>query len=150
MTVAAAPGRAIGVDLGSRRIGVAVSDSARTVATARATIEVAAGDLAPAIDRLVAMVDETGATVVVVGLPLSLDGRPRLAAQQALDAAERLRGALGERPVPVVVVDERLTTVTARRWLAAAGRDGRGQRRVVDQTAAAVLLQAWIDRQEAR
>lgn len=150
VTVAAAPGRAIGVDLGSRRIGVAVSDSGRTVATPRTTIDVGDGDVGSAIERLVALVDETGATAVVVGLPLSMDGRRRQAARGALEAAERLRSALGERPVVVEVVDERLTTVTAQRSLTAAGRSGRQQRRVVDQTAAAVLLQAWIDRGRGR
>jgi len=81
----------------------------------------------------------------VVGLPLSLDGRRRRAAVAAEEEATALRALLAPEGVDVETFDERLTTVSAERALAAAGRSGRTRRRVVDQAAAAVLLQTWLD-----
>jgi len=137
------------IDLGARRIGVAVSDSSGLLASPRCTVE-RSGD--PAADRaaIVAVVLEADARHLVVGLPLSLDGRRRAAAVAAEAEAEALRTMLAPQGVPVETFDERLTTVTAERSLAAAGRTGRARRRVVDQAAAAVLLQAWLDANHAR
>ena len=133
--------RALGIDLGAKRIGVAVSDASGVLASPLATVQ-RRGD-APAeqadIARLVA---EEDATVVVVGLPVNMDGSRGPAAQAAAAEADVLAAAL---PVPVEMIDERLTTVTADRALQATGRRGRDRRRVVDQTAAAVLLQSWLD-----
>jgi putative holliday junction resolvase len=81
---------------------------------------------------------------VVIGLPLSLDGSEGPAAAWARGEASALAAALGD-DVPVELYDERLTTVSAQRSLVAAGVKGRNRRRVVDQVAAAVLLQAWLD-----
>ena len=132
----------VGIDLGERRIGVAVSDSAGTLASPRGTIE-RSGD--PDADRaaMVAVVDEAGAGRVVVGLPLSMDARRGPAAQAEADA---LADALAARAVAVETFDERLTTVSAARSLAHAGRSRRRQRSRIDQAAAAVMLQAWLDR----
>lgn len=138
--------RTVGLDLGERRIGVAVSDSAGLLAVPHSTLE-RSGD--PEEDRaaLVRLVDELGAGVVVVGLPLGLDGRPGRAARQAQAEAAALAAALAGRAVAVQTFDERLTTVSAQRELAAAGRRGPERRRLVDRSAAAVMLQAWLDRQ---
>jgi putative holliday junction resolvase len=132
------------VDLGARRIGIAVSDSAGTLATPRGTI-VRSGD--PERDRrsLVDLVREEEATIVVVGHPLSLDGTRGPAAVAAEDEAEALAGLLEPEGVRVELFDERLTTVSAHQALTAGGTRGRDQRAVVDQTAAAVLLMAWLD-----
>ncbi|HXQ60998.1 MAG TPA: Holliday junction resolvase RuvX [Acidimicrobiales bacterium] len=136
--------RVAAVDLGSRRIGVAVSDGTGTLASPRCTVE-RSGD--PDADRasVVAAVLEAGAGHLVVGLPLSLDGRRRRAAVAAEEEATALRALLAPEGVDVETFDERLTTVSAERALAAAGRSGRTRRRVVDQAAAAVLLQTWLD-----
>ncbi len=133
--------RALGLDLGSRRIGVSVSDSAGTVATPVETLERSAwtSEDHRGIADLVA---EWEAEIVVVGLPLSLDGTVGPAARSVLDEATRLTEAL---PVPVVTHDERLTTVSAQRSLVLQGLAGPARRRVVDQVAAAVILQAWLD-----
>jgi putative Holliday junction resolvase len=88
-------------------------------------------------------VAETGATTVVVGLPLSLDGSDGPAARDARLEAAALQGALVG--IEVVLFDERLTTVSAEAALVAAGRRGRDRRAVVDSAAAAVLLQSWLD-----
>ena len=142
------PGRAVGVDLGARRIGIAVSDSAGTLATPRGTI-VRSGD--PVRDRqaLVDLVREEEAVVVVVGHPLSLDGTRGPAAVAAEAEAEALAGLLEQDGVRVELLDERLTTVSAHQALTAGGTRGRDQRAVVDQTAAAVLLMAWLDGRRA-
>jgi putative pre-16S rRNA nuclease len=136
--------RVAAIDLGSRRIGVAVSDGTGTLASPRCTVE-RTGD--PDLDRaaVVAVVLEAEAGHLVVGLPLSLDGRRRRAAVAAEEEAAALRTLLEPGGVTVETFDERLTTVSAERSLAAAGRLGQKRRQVVDQAAAAVLLQAWLD-----
>ncbi len=137
-------GRAVGVDLGTRRIGIAVSDSGGTVATPLGTV-MRTGD--PDRDRrtLVDLIVEEEATTVVVGLPLSLDGTRGAAATAAEAEAAALRTLLDGSGVTVELFDERLTTVTAEQSLRAAGTRGRRQRSVVDRTAAAVLLGAWLE-----
>ena len=141
--------RSAAIDLGSRRIGVAVSDSRGTLASPRCTVE-RSGDADADRAAVVAVVVEAGAEHVIVGLPLSLDGRRRQAARAAEEEADALRALLGPRGVAVETFDERLTTVSAERSLTAAGHGGKARRRVVDQAAAAVLLQAWLDRRRPR
>jgi len=80
--------------------------------------------------------------VVVVGLPLSLDGSTGTAAKAAMTEANQLGSVVG---VPVEMYDERFTTVTAERGMLEAGLDARARRKVVDKVAAAVMLQAWLD-----
>jgi putative holliday junction resolvase len=142
VTAGRSGGRALAVDLGSRRVGLAVSDRSGLLAFPYSTFE-RAGDPAADAAEIGRALEETGATTVVVGLPLSLDGSlgPAATGAQAWAAelAERLRG------VEVVLFDERLTTVTATAGLAAAGRRGRSARGRVDSAAATVLLQSWLD-----
>lgn len=137
-------GRAVAVDLGSRRIGVAVSDGRGTMAFPRPCIE-RSGD--PAADRraVAAVVAEAEATVLVVGMPLSLDGRRGPAARAAASEAGELAAVLEGAGVRVETADERLTTVAAEAALAEAGVRGPARRRSVDSAAATVLLQAWLD-----
>jgi putative Holliday junction resolvase len=142
-------GRALGVDLGSRRIGIAVTDSAGTMALPRTTL-VRTGDIEGDRRRLVEMAVDDGVVVVVVGLPLSLDGSRGRAAMAAVEEAAVLRGLLEPRGIEVELFDERLTTVTAHQALAAGGADERGRRQIVDQAAAAVMLSAWLESSGAR
>lgn len=141
------PGRAVGIDLGSRRIGVAVSNSGRTLASPRSTV-VRSGD--PERDRrmLIELVVDEEASVVVVGLPLSLDGSRRTAAIEAEAEADALRTQLHPQGIEVELFDERLTTVTAHQALAAGGKRSRARRAVIDRSAATVMLQAWLDAQK--
>jgi putative Holliday junction resolvase len=134
--------RALGLDLGAKRIGVAVSDSDGRVATPVDTV-VRGRDHAADHSRIRALVAEWEAAIVVVGLPLSLDGSIGPAARGVLAEIEELRAAL---TVPVVSHDERLTTVTADARLREQGVRGAKRTAVVDQAAAAVLLQAWLER----
>jgi putative Holliday junction resolvase len=133
--------RALGIDLGSRRIGVALSDSAGTVASPYETVE-RSGDLALDHRRLLALAAEAEVEVLVVGLPLGLDGSVGPAAEGVLAEVEQLRDAT---ELPVETYDERLTTVTATRLLREGGVKGKAQRRLVDKVAAAVILQSWLD-----
>jgi putative Holliday junction resolvase len=141
------PGRAVGIDLGSRRIGVAVSNPGRTLASPRSTV-VRTGD--PERDRraLIDLVIDEEASVVVVGLPLSLDGSRGTAAIQAEAEAEALRGQLHPQGIEVELFDERLTTVTAHQSLAAGGKGSRARRAIIDRSAATVMLQAWLEVQQ--
>lgn len=133
--------RALGIDLGSRRIGVAVSDPQGMVASA---LEVVArsGSVERDHRALMALAEECDAEVVVVGVPLSLDGTVGPAAAGVLDEIEQFRQHCR---LPVETVDERLTTVEAHRLLRASGLNAKRARGVVDKVAAAVLLQAWLD-----
>ena len=138
-------GRVAAVDLGSKRIGVAYCDSRRTLASPWGTIE-RSGDPRRDLEAMVRAVREVEASTVVVGLPLSLSGRPGPAAQAALREADALQRALVPLGIALETADERLTTVEAQRALRASGKSGRAARGVVDSAAAMVLLQAWLDR----
>jgi putative Holliday junction resolvase len=132
----------IGLDLGTRRIGVAVSDGTGTLASPHSVLERAKrrDDDHAAISALVA---ELGAERVVVGLPVSLSGATGPAAQAAEEETAALAAMLA---VPVESFDERLTTVAAHRSMAASGVKSRQRRQTVDAVAAAVMLQNWLDR----
>ncbi|POM23241.1 putative Holliday junction resolvase [Actinomadura rubteroloni] len=129
----------LGVDVGSVRTGVARSDPGGVLATPLETVRSGRGD----VDRLVALVAEYEAVEVVVGLPTSLSGREGPAAASARRFARMLARRLPAGTVRMY--DERLTTVTAESGLRASGVRGQARRKVVDQAAAVVLLQAALD-----
>jgi len=133
--------RALGLDLGERRVGVAVCDSAGTVATPLETL-VRSGDPERDLRAISELVTEWQAEIVVVGLPLSLDGSEGPAAAAARAEIDRLERHLA---VPVISYDERLTTVIAEQRLMEQQMKGPRRRGVVDQVAAAVMLQSWLD-----
>ena len=135
-----AGGRVLGLDLGDARIGVAVSDPGRRVAVPLGTVRTGAPHDVKAI---AAIVREQGIAEIVVGLPVAMSGRREAAAEHATRFAGVLREVLG---VPVHLQDERLTTVEAERRLRDAGVKGRDRRAVVDRTAAAIILQGYLDR----
>jgi len=138
----------IGVDVGSVRVGVARSDVDAVLAVPVETLARPKGR-APRTDlaALVTMVTDYEAIEVVVGLPLSLDGTEGAAAAAARTYAGDLADALRERgaTVPIRLLDERLTTAEASRGLAAAGRNSREGRSVVDQAAAVIIVQHALD-----
>jgi len=132
----------IGVDVGSVRVGVAVSDRDAILATPLVTLrrdEKGKADLA----ELAGLVAEHEAVEVVVGLPRHLSGAAGTAADIATSYAEQLRALVA--PVPVRLVDERLSTVAAERTLAGRGIRAKDRRAVVDQAAAVVILQSALD-----
>lgn len=136
--------RVVGLDLGSRRIGVAVSDPGGILASPHLVLD--RGKDHGADHRVIAgVVADAAAERVVVGLPLSLDGTEGPAALKVLVEVDELRAVLA---VPVECHDERFSTVSAHRALqAAGGMKAPARRRVVDKVAAAVLLQSWLDGQ---
>ena len=133
--------RALGIDLGTKRIGVALSDSAGSMATPYEVVP-RSGSREQDHRRIGALAEEAGAQCLVVGLPLSLDGAVGRAAQSAIDEADELAVATG---LPVELWDERLTTVSADRDLIALDMKADARRRVVDKVAASIMLQAWLD-----
>ena len=139
------PGRVVGVDLGSRRIGIALSDPSRTIASPHSVV---LRSKAVEVDHraIHAIAQEWVATLIVVGLPLSLTGKDGPAAKAARSEVAALQLVVGAE-LPVVLHDERLTTITAQRSLQAAGVRGRDQTAVIDKVAAAVMLQAFLDGQ---
>ena len=138
-------GRVLGIDLGSRRVGVAVSDSAGSMAMPYEVLQRSAAGHGEDHRRLAELVEETGASLVVIGLPLSMDGSVGPAATAAMAEAGELRAVLDVVGVPVETFDERLTTVSADRNLVQQRMRADARRRVVDKVAAAVMLQAWLD-----
>lgn len=135
--------RALGLDLGSKRIGIALS--AGTLATPYEVLA-RSGDRARDHRAIAEHVAETEAEVVVVGLPLSMDGSLSAAAERALAECDELAAVLD---VPVETWDERLSTVTAERSLLAQDLRAPARRKVVDKVAAAVILQSWLDARAA-
>jgi putative holliday junction resolvase len=132
-------GRRIAVDVGDVRTGVASCDPDGVLATPVETVRAGRGDRA----RVAALAAEYEAIEVVVGLPRSLNGREGPAAAKARAFAADLAKLVA--PVPVRLVDERMTTVTATQGLRDAGVRGRKGRSVVDQMAAVVILQSALE-----
>ena len=134
-------GRRLGVDVGTVRIGVAVSDPDGILATPVETVrrDRNGGHLR----RLAALVGENDAVEVVVGLPRTLADRAASSALDAVAVAEELAGRIS--PVPVRLADERLTTVGAARSLREAGVRAKEQKDKIDQAAAVAILQGWLD-----
>jgi putative Holliday junction resolvase len=134
--------RVLGVDLGERRIGLALSDPSGILASPLRTIEVT-GDADRDRLAVVTAAREAEAQVIVVGLPRSLSGREGPAARRARAEASALAEVAGE--IRVELHDERFTTREADHALAAAGKRGRERRARVDAAAAAIILQSYLD-----
>lgn len=136
--------RALGVDLGSRRIGLALSDPTGTVASPYSVLA-RSGTHARDHTAILAAAREADADTIVVGLPLSLSGQVGPAARATLDEVEELRAAAEAEGIRIETFDERLTTVIAQQGLHAARMRRDARRRVVDKVAAAVMLQSWLE-----
>ena len=139
-----ARGRYLGLDVGEKRIGVALSDETAVLASPLTTLtRTGARKDAAAVAELAGHHE---VAAVVVGLPLNMDGTRGPQAEKVLSFVEALRRRLG---VPVLPRDERLTTVEADERLREAGLDWRERKRVIDQTAAVVILQEYLDQRAA-
>lgn len=137
--------RVIGIDPGTKRVGVAIGHTGTGVATPYEVWPRNGG--VPIAARLADCVAEWEAERVVVGLPRSLDGSEQAAATAARALVAELREAVD---VPVELHDERFTTRTAQQSLHRGGLDTRKSRSVIDAVAAAVILQSWLDAREGR
>jgi len=132
--------RVLGIDLGSRRIGVAVSDGLGLTAQPRTTIARHGG--VRDLDAIAAAAKEADADRIVLGLPIDPEGQEGPAAQRARVFADKLHTALG---LPVELIDESFSTVEAEEVLLAADVSRAKRKQVVDKMAAAVILQRWLD-----
>jgi putative holliday junction resolvase len=132
----------LALDFGRARIGAAISDELQLLAHPLETIP--ANEQAPS--RVAEIVREKKVDHVVAGLPKRMDGQIGSAATEVLQSVEKLRAIL---PCPVVTWDERLTTVAAHRALRDAGKKTRQTRGYVDQVAAQMILQSYLDRRAA-
>jgi putative Holliday junction resolvase len=133
--------RALGIDHGDARIGIAISDDLGMLAHPHSTLKVAEGDPLPKIAELVGK-EQIG--MIVLGLPRNMDGTYGPAAEKVRAFAEKLRALV---PCPIKMWDERLTTKAAQRGLHAAGKNMKQSRAVIDQAAAQLILQGWLDSQ---
>lgn len=131
----------LGIDLGTARIGLALSDELQMLAH---PLETVAADK-NAIARITEIVQSKNVEAVVVGVPRTMSGEIAAAATAALEFIEKLKTVL---PCPIVKWDERLTTVAAHRALREAGRKTRETRSYVDQVAAQLILQGYLDQKQ--
>ncbi|MBS4729400.1 Holliday junction resolvase RuvX [Mycobacterium sp. SM1] len=139
------PGRRLGIDVGSVRIGVAASDPDAILATPLETVRRDRSDAH--VRRLAELVAELPAVEVIVGLPRTLAEKTGPSARDAIELADTLARRIA--PIPVRLADERLTTVSAQRSLRAAGVRAKAQRAIIDQAAAVAILQGWLDQRRA-
>ena len=135
-------GARLGVDVGKVRIGVARSDLHGMLATPVETVPRGHGDLL----RIAQLAAEIDAVEIVVGLPIALSGRDTPSTEDARGFAAQIARDLG---IPVRMVDERLSTVSAHSALRASGRNAKNSRSVVDQVAAVIILQHALDLERA-
>lgn len=133
--------RTLGIDLGEARVGVAVSDDLGMLAHPMETIQVKAGRV---VERILEITKDKDIGTIVIGMPRNMDGSFGPAAQKAKEFIEALKLKTSCR---VLSWDERLTTVSAQRSLHEAGKKAKEHRAMIDQVAAQILLQSWLDSQ---
>ncbi|MHC1700532.1 MAG: Holliday junction resolvase RuvX [Humidesulfovibrio sp.] len=136
--------RTLGIDFGTKRVGLAITDPEGRMAFARKSIERTTRDAL--FETLVALVEAEGVGAIVVGLPLTLEGGDSLTTRQARNFAE----SLGRRiACPIHLVDERLSSAAAEEQLKEAGLCSRKRKEKLDSQAAVQILEAWIARNPA-
>ncbi len=134
--------RALGLDLGTKRIGLATSDISGLIATPHSTLN-RSSSVRRDHENISRIVESEEVEIVVVGLPIQMNGELGPAAEAANSEAAKLGTVLR---VPVIMFDERMTTVAADRALKEANISASRRREFVDRVAAAVMLQTWLDR----
>ncbi len=136
--------RVLGLDVGERRVGLAVSDASGLIASPVEVLTLDEGE--DPVTRVLRRADELDVEAIVVGMPIDLRGDEGVAARRMSEFVEELR----ERGnLPVETCDERLTSAAAARSMRQAGLSERDQRGRVDKVAAALILQTWLDRRRA-
>ena len=136
-------GRILGVDFGDTRTGVAVSDISRFLASGIGYIS--PGGIEKTADKIAEIAREKGASAIVVGLPKNMDGSEGFRAERCREFAALLREKL-EGKVPVAMIDERLTTMSASRYLNETNTRGSKRKGVIDTLSAEIILQNAVDR----
>ena len=138
--------RALGVDPGTKRIGLAISDLSGTIASPLVVLQ-RSRSRQHDLGEIARIARQEEAEVIVIGLPINMDGTQGKAAKAAIAEGRRLATLVD---VPIEMHDERLTTVSAERSMLDAGLNAIERRQVVDKVAAAIMLQSWLDRRSAR
>lgn len=139
--------RVLGIDYGTRRVGIAISDPLRLIARRLETVTRSHDDAPGPVDHVVSLCREHDVDTIVVGLPLRTDGRESPIAEEAVSFADALREKTG---LTVEMYDERYTSQIAGRVMVETGVGKRGKKRdkeLVDRLAAEILLQGWLDTQ---
>lgn len=137
--------RALGLDLGTKRIGLALTDFSGTIASPHSVVQ-RSKSLRLDHHKILDVIIEEEVEVVVIGLPLMMSGLLGPAAKAATTEARRMSTVF---PVPIEMFDERMTTVAADRVLKEAELSASARRQFVDKVAAAIMLQAWLERQRS-
>ncbi|MDP3984298.1 MAG: Holliday junction resolvase RuvX [Acidimicrobiia bacterium] len=132
------PGRVLGLDHGSKRVGVAITDPLRITAQALEVVP-----RPQAVNRIAQLVVQYDVAEIVIGLPVGLSGREGASAEQARSFGARIGSVTG---VPISFVDERFSTATAEQAMLAAGVKRARRRQAVDKVAATVILRTFLDR----
>ena len=133
-------GRIIGLDLGTKRIGVAISDESQVISFAEETINVTS--IKASLNYIVALVERYSADKVIIGLPLNMNGTKGPQAEKAIDFASRLQRRV---KAGVLTFDERLTTSQGEQILIAADMSREKRKKHIDKLAAQIILQAYLD-----
>ena len=133
-------GKVLGLDVGDRRIGIALSDGTRLIASPHSVY--ARVGYGPDVKRIRQLYEENGCALIVCGLPRNMDGSLGFQAEKVTAFAEQLQAA----GLPVEFQDERLSTVSAHQALIEGGMRRDDRKGTVDKVAAAVILQAWLDK----
>lgn len=136
--------RVLGLDVGDRRLGIAISDETGTIASPSGVYE--RRSFSQDLAHLADLIHELGVERIVVGLPLNMDGTEGEQAAKVRAFAQALADGIG---LPVELLDERLTTVEAERVIAYSGIAKQKKRQLKDALAAVLLLQAWLDRRRS-
>lgn len=136
-------GRILGIDFGDTRTGVAVSDISRFLASGIGYVS--PGGIEKTADKIAEIAREQNAGAIVVGLPKNMDGSEGFRADRCRQFADLLRERLGDS-VPVAMIDERLTTVSASRYLNETNTRGAKRKGVIDTLSAQIMLQNALDR----
>ncbi len=131
---------ALGIDFGQARIGIAATDACGILAHPVESIHLAKTE---PLDRIAALIAERGVRTLVLGLPLRLDGSEGSACEKVRAFGERLHARFPE--LPLIYVDEFLTTATAQQKLHAAGKKAKNFRPIIDQAAAVEILNNWME-----
>jgi len=134
---------ALGIDHGEARIGLAITDPIGILAHPLETIHVQ--KTAP-LERINALISQRQVKQIIIGLPYRMDGSEGTAAKKIRVFADELRESLAS-PLPIIFIDERLTTVSAAEKLHAAGRNAKKQKNIIDQAAAVEILSDWLNQQ---
>lgn len=140
----AEPGRVMALDLGTRRIGIALSDPTRILASPLKTIH--ATPRLRALAQIIALLDEHAVVELVVGLPLTMSGEQGMQAQLVKSFADELQEQMA---IPLHLFDERLTSVAAERMMLDLGMRPEQRKAKIDEVAASIILQDYLDSQRS-